>query len=178
MKQILSLTIFCLGSFLLLPGCNGTQAINSANEGFPKFLVGTWKANKNLWEFTFESDGTISSFRNSHDVQIVVEEGGASTKVPGGSKMDFIIGPCQAKFTPQTDELAVTIVTDLFLLEFPKGEGVIQGSSIDKFIGKVSRKDKTWNAKWTSSDKLTDVGQASPADAIPRDLIFTKIPLK
>jgi hypothetical protein len=137
MKKLLS---GCIIVMLASAGCNHLP--DGADGGFPKFLAGTWKADKDLWEFTFEPDGTISSFHNNYDVQIVVEEGGGYAEVASGTNIECIIGPCQAMYTPGTGNLTVTIVTERVFLLFPTG--ALQGRNTDKFSGQVSRQDKTW----------------------------------
>ena len=174
-KTIIKKAMVGLAAALLasLAGCNQPEAFDDI-EGFRKFMAGTWKADNSTWEFTFAPDGNLSSFHNNLDVQIVVKEGGGLKKVDDNTKLEYSIGPCQAKYVPDTGNLAVTIVTELYVLEFPNG--ALQGSSTDTFSGKVSRQDKTWNAKWTFRDKLIGFDSGSQKDPVTRELIFKKLP--
>ena len=66
MKSSLIILICSFMCVMIWGGCESDKHINSVVSGdnngqLPEFLVGTWEAYGDEWQFTFEADGTISS---------------------------------------------------------------------------------------------------------------------
>ena len=157
---------------LSLAGCNGPEAFNDI-AGFQKFMAGTWKADQGYWEITFAADGTIPSFRNNFDVQVVIAEGGGSIIPETGPIIECVSGPCQANFDPLTKELNVSLSLEHFRIQFPQGD--IQGKCVDTFVGKVSPQEKLWHATWTMDHEISHLDPVDPSEIPPKQLTISKI---
>jgi hypothetical protein len=130
----------------------------SGENSFPDFLVGRWKAadqSQYKWGFKFEKDGTISVMRNFLDMYIIVSEGGIYEPTTDPNKDSACtLGPVDVNYDPNGRILTVKVVTDYFMLR-ANGE-VLEGSSIDKIFGPVSKDGLTWNAEWQSVSRMLD----------------------
>jgi len=154
MKQIL--TLLCVLLALSLIGCQQSeqQADTSVAENveFPRFIVGTWKAQgENSWELTFDPDGNVSSvvinmgkvmLEPGKTTYIPMKEGGESSYEPGG----FV-----ASYDKSQKELTVRISVKHSYIELVGG--IVEGSSEDVFSGAFTEDGKTWNVTWTSFPK-------------------------
>jgi len=169
--------------FFGLCGCQQTEESSSSNPGsllsdksgnlFPEFLVGTWKADKARWILTFESDGSISSFRHFVGMDIDVGEGGLSEEWRDGIVATYILGPCQAVYTPATRQLDVTIIIEYFNIDFPNGQ--MGGDFVDYLKGPVSEDGERWTVNWLSYCTIEGAVPPDPNKIQPRPLIFKKI---
>ncbi|MCK4913459.1 MAG: hypothetical protein KAI59_00760 [Planctomycetes bacterium] len=144
---------------------------------FPQFLVGTWKADKDGWEFVFEPDGTISS--------AVIALGrfkitpGKITTVPMkmGGKSILEPGEWLVWYAPTTRELVIKIVVKHFYAEI--GDDVLKGKVEYVFVGKISGNYSSWNATCTSFPEYAAYTPerhelpVDPDDTI-KELLFTK----
>jgi len=159
MKRLSALLI-CGFFVFLLNGCqdsaadrSGVEVIIDGDEGFPEFLVGRWKADKNGWEFVFEEDGAISSAVIT--LGKVRMKPGQVTTVPmkKGGKGIYEPGEWLVQYTAAERELIVKISLKNFHLEL--GENVIEGNSIDVFAGQVSEDGDYWPVEWTTFPRYT-----------------------
>ena len=151
MKRLLVL-LGCAVLLSALAGCqNPNRAVEVIIEGggeFPEFLVGTWKADKDGWEFVFEPDGTISSAVISLG-RIRVKPGQKTTlPMKKGGKGIFEPGQWLVHYAPAERELMVKISLENFYVQL--GGGVLEGKSTDVFIGTISEDGNFWQADWTS----------------------------
>ena len=153
------LCIFMFGMvlFLSINGCqtdnaqSGLDGRNSAIEGgvdFPVFLAGTWKSDKNGWEIVLEKDGSISSV--VHTIARVRLKPDEVTKVPMKEEGEgiFMPGEWAAYYQSKDRRLTVDITLDSF--KNRKGTDIVEGSSMDTFVGSVSEDGKQWQAEWFS----------------------------
>lgn len=179
-KKVLVLTV-CITVFSGLCGCQnaskgdrGVEVSIEEDRQFPKFLVGTWKADDGKWELTFDCDGSITSMRHYFvSVPIDVAEGGAYEPLSGDFYGFYALGPCQADYNPDTRELNVTIIIDYFRLELPVGVG--EGTMTDRFNGPISENGRTWNVSWLNHVQFVDVDYLDPNTIAPKSLTFTKV---
>ena len=159
MKRVLIL-LCCVFFCLILTGCqnvsqqgSGVEVIIEGDGEFPEFLVGTWRANKDNWEFVFEPDGTISS--------VVISLGGTRimpgqiTTVPlaRGGKGVFEAGEWLVNYVPAEQQLTVKISLEHFRME--TGEQTIEGKETNIFVGKVDEDGKFWYVDWTGFPDYT-----------------------
>jgi hypothetical protein len=149
------------GSVSLAAGCGHPPASRAADvrvvvEGhlpFPATLAGTWKADRNGWEFTFTSDGSISAAVISLGRVRVVP--GRTSEVPtkAGSTATFTPGPWTVEYDPGTRELTVRIT--MAHVRADLGGNSLEGSSTDVFAGPVSPAGDTWKVEWTTFTHYT-----------------------
>jgi hypothetical protein len=146
MKQF-AILMFCFFLAAANSGCqssagNGVEVTIDGIAQFPNFLVGTWKAEEDGWEFVFEPDGKISSAIVS--IGRVKLQPGKTTTVP--MQMDgkgvYEPGQWSVQYSHQQRELVVEIAIDHFRIEL--GNDVIEGRTRDFFVGSVSADGKSW----------------------------------
>ena len=164
------------------PARNGVEVTIDGIGQFPDFLVGTWKAEKSGWEFTFEPDGKISSAIVS--IGRVKLQPGRKTIVPMqmGGKGVYKPGLWSVQYSHQQRELIVEITIDHFRVEL--GNDVIEGRTRDFFVGSVSADGKSWwadrlsfpeyvvNTKTYHNYKLPFDPKDNPRESI----LFQKVP--
>lgn len=180
MKQLLVLA----GCAFVLAGLGGCQKAKKDNEvilgdgcEFPKFLVGTWKANRLDWAISFESDGSISSIVHTlWALPLSIDEGGfyVEGKMPGTYAL-FVLGECESDYNPTTRQLSAKINLEAYEIKMPND--IFRGKSEDYFEGPVSEDGTTWNVRWRGYGYMED---ATPPDinfinANPEPLVFSKI---
>jgi hypothetical protein len=149
---------------------------------FPESMVGIWEALVNeydgsKWGIKFEPDGSIKKIIHSVAGPVNVAEGGVNAEGPEDSFYDFVMGPCEARYIPETGMIKVKIIIDYYIMKLPAGE--LEGRMEDYFEGPVSEDGKTWKANWRSFGWLKD---ATPPDindiiANPEPLVFNKLDL-
>jgi len=150
---------------------------------FPESMVGVWEVVVNeydgsKWGIKFEPDGSILKIIHSLAGPVKLSEGGINAEGPEeGTFYDFVMGPCEARYIPETGMIKVKIIVDYFIFKFPVGE--LEGRIEDYLEGPVSEDGKTWNVKWWNFGWLKD---ATPPDinltkANPEPLVFTKLDL-
>ncbi len=153
MKRILIL-LCCVFFCLILAGCqnarkqgSGVEVIIEGDGKFPEFLVGTWRANKDNWEFVFEADGTISSAVIS--LGRVEIRPGQITTIPTkkGGKGVFEPGQWLVHYAPAERQLTVKISLEHFRMEM--GGQAIEGKDTNIFAGKVDEDGTWWNFVYT-----------------------------
>lgn len=180
-KVLLSLVVFLAG-FAQLIGCTPNtsgglagSAVSAAGKksSFPKFLVGTWKTESSRWVFTFERDGRISKMTHFGGMEFDVNEGGLVEQWREGIEAAYMLGPCEARYNPDTRELSVTVVIEYYVINFP--DGSMEGSFHDYLTGPVSKDGKTWNASWTSIGEIIGADAIDPNNIKPQPLVFTKV---
>ena len=160
-----------------IPDFFGDQSQRSA---FPESMVGVWEAKVSSlgkWGIKFEPDGSINKIIHSLAGAVNVTEGGVSAEGPEDSYYDFVMGPCEAGYIPETRMIKVKIIVDYFIMKVPIGE--FEGRIEDYFEGPVSEDGKTWKANLLS---FGWVKGATPPDinlikANPEPLVFTKLDL-
>ena len=187
MNKILVLSICC---FLIFQsgGCQsplgrkgGVEVIVDGDGQFPKFLVGTWRADKGGWEIVFEPDGKISSAVVS--LGRVRMKPGRVTKtqmVLGGEGL-FRPGKWTVQYSPDRRELGVVISIEHFRVEM--GENVVQGKTRDFFIGSVSSDGRLWWAdRYKFPEYIVDTKKYpnyrlpfDPNDSPRESLLFQKV---
>jgi hypothetical protein len=153
------------------PGIAAYKPKESGNS-FPDFLVGTWKADKAEWMFSFEADGTISSLRHFIGVDIDVSEGGAVEQLRDEVTAVYFLGPCEAVYTPATRQLDLTIILENFYVEFPTFR--IVGNSKDYLKGPISQDGRQWKVNWLSYGAIEGAKQPDPNSIRPKFITFTK----
>ncbi len=180
-KKIL-LLIACTGFFSWPAGCRQNDNKLSRGDGlpaqavktsFPEFLVGTWKTEGSRWIFKFERDGRISKMTHFGGMEFDVNEGGLIEQWRESVEASYMLGPCEARYNPDTRELSVTIVIEYYIINFP--DGSLEGSFHDYLIGPVLKDGKTWNASWTSIGEIIGADAIDPNNVKPQPLVFTKV---
>jgi hypothetical protein len=148
---------------------------------FPESMVGVWEVNvteSTKWGIKFEPDGSILRLEHVLAGEIKMEEGGAYIQGPDEENyIMFVMGPCEARYIPETGIIKVKIILDYYLMKLPAGE--LEGRTEDYFEGPVSKDGKTWTVDWREYGWLEG---ASPPDAAlikanPVKLVFTKLDL-
>ena len=158
-------------SMLVLPGCssrhnkseNTAAAAESApmkqnhtestaadvNRPFPKDLAGVWVGDRSDWIIQIEDDGTISQIFTPWSVRIIAGKVNTYELINNG-KGSVEPGEWAADYDPVSRDLTVGLELKSFRWAVPwvVGEQVIEGNSLDTFVGKVSRDEKKWEAEW------------------------------
>lgn len=151
----------CTIALLWICGCQGHQAGPSAGgkTPLPPEVAGTWQAMNSLWKIVLNPDGTVSSAHvDMGDVDVRPHQTN-NTKMKDGQFSTFKAGDCIAEYTPATRELYVSVEMESIHIVYL--DNVIDGNSIDRFVGSVSEDGKTWIADWI---KLFDYGPLFPQD--------------
>lgn len=181
----------CLFIILVLSGCgqrnrkmpNQLQLEGQTREdAFPEVMVGVWEAEVDRyskWGIKFEPDGSILKIIHSVAGPVRLTEGGIYEEGPDeGAFCVFVMGPCEANYTPSTRMLKVKIIVDYFQMKLPTGE--LEGRIEDYFEGPVSEDGKTWKVDWRDYGWLegADPPDTNVIEANPIPLVFTKIDIK
>lgn len=149
---------------------------------FPESMVGVWEVvvseySGSKWGIKFEPDGSIKKIIHSVAGEVNIAEGGVSAEGPEDSFYDFVMGPCEARYIPETGMIKVKIIVDYFIFKLPTGE--LEGRMEDYFWGAVSEDGESWKVEWLN---YAWVKGASPPDinltkANPEQVVFTKLDL-
>jgi hypothetical protein len=165
---IAAILVFCFA------GCNNGNVVSVHKDKFPSFLAGEWKSDDDKWAFTFEPDGSISTFRHFFiSIPIKVEEGGAYEELKENSYGIYVLGPCFAEYNSQKRILNVEINIAHFEVVLPIGTG--EGSMKDTFRGIVSEDGMLWNAEWINYAEFVDAEKPDPNSITPEPLVFRHI---
>jgi hypothetical protein len=147
---------------------------------FPKFLVGTWKADDFIWQIELGKDGRILSLIHvMWNKRIDIEQGYHYKDGPEeGSYAYFELGKCEGGYEPITRKFKLNIVMKEFELRIPNAS--LKGRGEDFFDGTVSEDGQEWHMDWRSYSYLEG---ASPPDvnyinANPQKITFKKIDAK
>lgn len=90
-----------------------------------------------------------------------------------GSISTFKAGDCIVEYIPNTRELFVSV--EMKEIHVVYLDNMLDGNSIDRFVGPVSKDGKTWTADWIN---VFDYGPHFPQDAndiYAGPLIFEKV---
>ena len=167
--------IFILGAILLsAAGCPTPSRKPLVDESvLPPDIAGTWKAHDSPWKIVLSPDGTVSSAVIPMGVVEVKPNQTTKVEMKDGSYSTYKAGDCVVEYMPNTRELFVSVEMEEIHIVFL--DNVIDGNSIDRFIGPVSEDGKVWTADWIN---VFDYGPRFPQDAndtFSGQLIFEKI---
>jgi len=149
---------------------------------FPETMVGVWEAEvtrDSKWGIKFEPDGSILKIIHSLAGPVNVTEGGVYLEGPEPNTYAvFVMGPCEAKYYPEIDELGVKIILEHYEMKLPTG--VLEGRIESYFSGPVSKDGQTWAVDLREYGWLEGAAAPDPKiiDQNPKKLVFTKIDLK
>lgn len=90
-----------------------------------------------------------------------------------GSFSYFKAGDCVVEYTPDTRELFVSVEMEKIYIKFL--DNVIDGNSIDRFVGPVSEDGKFWMANWITIFDYGPRFPQEPNDIFAKPLVFEKI---
>ena len=144
---------------------------------FPESLAGVWEAELPdiKWGIKLEPSGSIMRIVHSVAGPIDVVQGIVEANRPDdGSYYIFSMGPCEARFSPETRILRVKIVVDYFIFKLPAGE--IEGRMEDYFEGFVSEEGNRWDTRWFSFKWIKGLPPSNINYTIanPEPLVFIK----
>jgi hypothetical protein len=181
MKKIILLVTI---SFIFFAGCQSSNQNITSNkisvEGggkFPKYLVGTWKSDRNVWQIEFGKKGEIVSlvyiFWNEKiylNQGYIYDEG----KYEKDAFAYFLLGPCNGTYNPISRKLKVNLNMEEYTISM--SAGTIRGHSEDYMEGIVSKGGLTWDAEWREYGYME---KAAPPDVNyinenPEKIIFSK----
>lgn len=149
-------TIACLVVAVLPMGCqtpstrppDGQSVVVEGGGKFPAALAGTWKADRDGWEFVIERDGRISSAVISLGRVRVTPGKSETLPTQGGGEGLFEPGPWAVYCNPKTSEVIVKIV--MRHVRVGMAEAILEGTSTDTFSGPMSPADNVWQVQWTN----------------------------
>ncbi|MCX5632783.1 MAG: hypothetical protein NTW93_03790 [Phycisphaerae bacterium] len=193
MRKAISLFILSICLFYLA-GCQESiekekqekqgQVVVTPDGKFPRFLAGTWKADKNDWQITFGKNGNISSIVHILWAEkIDLEQGQGYYYIDGpdpneGTYAYFTIGPCEGSYDSAARQLKVKIIMNEYEIRLPPGS--LKGRNEDYFEGKISKDGTKWYADWRSFGYLDEaqLPDINDINANPEKLVFSKIDAK
>jgi hypothetical protein len=167
--------IFILGLIgLWATGCQRpSRELPVRGAVLPPDIAGTWKAQDSPWKIVLSTDGTVSSAVIPMGVVEVRPNQTTKIEMKDGSYSTFKAGDCAVEYIPTMRELFVSVQMEEIHVVFL--DNVVDGNSIDRFIGPVSEDGKVWTADWIT---VFDYGPRFPQDAndtFGGQLIFEKI---
>lgn len=155
-------------------GCQNQSGRSSNGKVMlPADIAGTWKAQNSPWKIVISPDGTvISAVIPMGEVEVRPHK---TTKLEmvDGSYSTYKAGDCMVGYMPDTRELFVSVEMEKINVVYL--DNVIDGNSIDRFVGPVSEDGKTWMADWIN---VFDYGPRFPQDAndtFAGQLVFEKV---
>ena len=163
-------------AWTLLPNC-GCQKPSSpppvVKTSLPPDIAGTWKARENVWKIVLSPDGTVSSALIPMGEVEVKPNKTTRAEMEDGQFSTFRAGDCIVEYSPDTRELFVSV--EMKKIHVVYADNVVDGNSLDRFIGPVSEDGKVWTADWIN---VFDYGPRFPQD--PNDIyaepvVFDKI---
>ena len=137
---------------------------------FPAALAGRWKADRDGWEFVFDSEGRIVSavlslgrvaITPGHPVTLPTRSGGEGRFEPG----DWTV-----HYAPETRQLTLKIAMDH--VRVAMADAILEGRTTDTFSGTLSPADGTWQAQWTAFNQYTIQTPGRPAQALSTDKTY------
>jgi len=155
-------------------GCQNTAIKQGKTDGaLPAEVAGVWKAKGSAWKIVLGTDGTVRSavipmgqveIRPNQVTKVEMQDGSWST---------FEAGDCVVQYNPQSRELYVSIEMKRVHIQYM--DNVIEGNSVDRFIGPVSEDGKTWMADWITVFDYGPRFPQDPNDVAAEPLIFEKL---
>ncbi len=148
---------------------------------FPAALAGAWQSDRDGWEFVIEPDGRISSAVISFG-QVRVKPGQIATaSALNGGKAIFEPGEWVVRYDPDTNDLTLKITMKHLHVE--TGRDILDGSSTDTFVGRVSISEGLWPVLWTTFSHYTDRSadnsskeiSTNPDTGEAKPLVFRKV---
>ena len=161
-------------AFWLVTGCQ--KPVEESPLGIavlPPDIAGTWKAQFSPWKIVLSPDGTVSSAVIPMGEVEIKPNQTARVEMKDGSYSTFEAGDCIVEYKAATRELFVSV--EMKSINVVYLDNVIDGKSIDRFVGLVSEDGKVWTADWIT---VSDYGPRFPQDAndiYGGQLIFEKI---
>jgi len=160
MTRVIGVSL-CIVIVALAGGCRSvsvkaTSGIDVQIEGhgeFPAALAGRWKADRDGWEFVFDSDGRIVSAVLSLGRVRITPGHKATLPTRGGGEGLFEPGPWTVHYLPDTDQLTLKIAMDHIRIEM--AGTVLEGKTTDTFSGTISPADGVWQTQWTAFNNYT-----------------------
>jgi len=155
-------------------GCQTPTKQSSAGKIIlPTDIAGTWKAQDSPWKIVISGDGTVSSaIIPMGEVEIKPNQT-TNVEMKDGSLGTFKAGDCVVEYVPQTRELFVSVEMEQIHIKFL--DNVIDGNSIDRFVGPVSQDGKFWMADWITIFDYGPRFPQEPNDIVAKPLVFEKI---
>lgn len=178
-----SIAVLLALGMLFATGCSDNRKKPApVTAAFPAAMVGTWEGYysplpEQKWQFTFESDGSISKLYHHVFGPLIVAEGGRYVEGPDpNSYMTCTFSPIELNYDAAKGMIEFEIVIDDWEMHFP-GAGTLKGRMIDNFIGPVTSDGKTWHVDWRSYGWLegADEPPIDVIDANPTKLVLVKV---
>ena len=139
----------------------------------PSHAAGIWQAEDSAWRIVVNSDGSIGSavipmgeveVRPNETTRVLMKDDSYST---------FKAGDCFAEYYPEHGELYVSVEMDAIHVVFL--DNVVDGNSLDYFVGPVSEDGKEWKAEWVNVFDYGPRFPQEPNDIVPTPLFFRKV---
>lgn len=163
----------CAAVLLWIGGCQGQREGGSGKTPLPPEVAGAWQGRDTLWKIVLNPDGTVSSAHvDMGDVDVRPNQT-SKVQMKDGQFSTYKAGDCIVEYTPATRELYVSVEMESIHVVYL--DNVIDGNSLDRFVGPVSEDGKTWIADWI---KVFDYGPRfpqDPNDAFNGPVTFEKI---
>jgi len=172
-RQKVAIVFFSVWLFWSAAGCHEPPRQSTVRKPLPTDIAGTWKAQDSPWKIVLSDDGTVSSavipmgeveIKPNQTVKVEMKDGSFST---------FKAGDCVVQYTPATRELFVSVQMEKIHIKYE--DNVIEGKSIDRFVGPISEDGKVWTAAWITVFDYGPQFPQDPNDISAEPLIFEKI---
>jgi hypothetical protein len=155
-------------------GCqiNQTQLFSGRNS-LPPEVAGMWQAQDSPWKIVLNRNGTVSSAVIPMGQVEITPNKITRVEMKDGSFSTYKAGDCIVEYTPETRLLLVTIEMQDIHITF--NENVIDGNSLDRFVGPVSEDGKTWTPDWIAVFDYGPRFPQEPNDILAQPLVFKKV---
>ena len=161
----------------LISTCSGCQVLNGRSARkkipLPADVAGVWRAREGDWAIALDLNATVSWFLFPTGKVNVRPNRTTTVEMKDGQKSTFTGGDCIVDYAPTTRELYVSL--EMKNIHIAYLHNVVDGNSVDRFVGPVSEDGKVWTTDWI---KMFDYGPRFPWDAndiFAEPLIFDKI---
>jgi hypothetical protein len=180
---------FCIVAPLLSAGCHSAaetaRSVNVVIEGpgtFPASAAGRWRADRDGWEFVFDSEGhLVSAVLGLGRVEVTPGEA-VTLPTRSGGESTFEPGEWTVHYVPQSRQLTVNIVLDHVRIDM--AGTILAGDSTDVFSGTIQPDEGVWQVQWTAFSHYTVQAPNQPPQELSTDetygetkaLTFQKVP--
>lgn len=167
---------FLVSTWIVLStfGCANSGRRSDDAAVLPVDVAGTWQARDDeVWRIVLNPNGAVSSAVIPMGEVEVRPNKTTRVEMADGKRSTFKAGDCIVEYTPATRELFVSI--EMKKIHVVYVDNVVEGSSLDRFMGTVSQDGKVWTADLISVYDYGPRFPQEPNDIYAEPVVFDKI---
>ena len=167
---------FLVSSWIVVSMCGCTNSGRPSDDKvvLPADVAGTWQARDDeAWRIVLKPNGRVSSAVIRMGEVEVRPNKTTRVEMADGKWSTFKTGDCVVEYTPATRELFVSIEMKKIHIRYM--DNVVEGNSLDRFMGTVSEDGKVWMADWISVFDYGPRFPQEPNDIFAEPIVFDKI---